>query len=243
MRSIDYLITLLMDFFRYSVILFTLLVSLIFAQSAFADELKLTKNPEYIDVTQALNSLVTAKNTQAQSENYNLEQVSKQIDELEFQKYTLETGISWGQCRNETGNVLAVYGPKSDDNDYPYENAVYFLANGQTTQNKWDCDGFYLPNDATIAPSSTTEDQIVGPVAIKVSNGNQLVVKTNFEKDLIELNISPVKVLKPGDANWFIPNVTRAVINARVANAPTVNKTESSNSDKSKVVIILKIVS
>jgi len=131
------------------------IANLVFAQPSLADKPKFLKNPDYIEVTKALNSLKTAKDTQAQVEGYTPEELQQKIDELEFQKYALETGVNWGQCRNETGKTLAVYGP---------------------------------------APDFTAA---------------------------IEFSIPPTQVLKANEANWFIPNVSQAVIEARVPNAPT----------------------
>ena len=203
--------------------------NIVIALPSLADQPKLLKNPDYIEVTKSLNDLKAAQEAQAQTENYNPEEIQKKIDELEFQKYALETGMNWGQCRNETGKTIAVYGPKPkfDDDDYedmyPYDNGLYFLADGQTTIEKWDCQGVYLPNDALIAGlGSDDQGQEVGwPVAVKVVDGTQLVIKTNSDTGAIELSNSPNNVIKPGEANWFIPNVSQTLIDTRVSNAPT----------------------
>lgn len=211
--------------FKYILILLIFLVNLVFAQPSMADKPKFAKNPDYIEVNKELNKLLTTKATQAQDENNTLEQNQNKIDELEFIKYTLESGLNWGQCRNETGKTLAVYGPMidDDDEDYSYGNALYFLADGQKTRNKWDCNGFYLPNDARIIiPSSDGQGQeLKGPAAVKISDGTNLVVKRNSEPDTVEFNIPFTKAFKAGEVNWFIPNVSQAIVNTRVPNAPT----------------------
>ena len=203
------------------------IANLVFAQPSLADKPKFLKNPDYIEVTKALNSLKTAKDTQAQVEGYTPEELQQKIDELEFQKYDLETGVNWGQCRNETGKTLAVYGPApdfdDDDYNYSYDNALYFLADGQTTKKKWDCQGVYLPSGVTAAginPEGQSQE-IAEPLAVKVVDGTQLVIKTNPQTAAIEFSIPPTQVLKANEANWFIPNVSQAVIEARVPNAPT----------------------
>jgi hypothetical protein len=123
--------------------------------------------------------LQAAKQAQSQTENYNPEEIQQKIDELEFQKYALETGVNWGQCRNETGKTIAVYGPKpdldddDDDVEYQYENGLYFLANGQTTKKKWDCNGVYLSSGVKTA-AINAEGQVQeldAPVAIKILDG------------------------------------------------------------------------
>jgi len=213
-------------------IVLVILVNLVFAQPSFADRPKFTKNPDYIEVTKALESLKTAQNTLAEGENTNPEEIQKKIDELEFKKYALETGTSWGQCANETDKTLAVYGPQPDDDevgeDYPYDTGLYFLAPGRTTKEKWDCNGIYLPNDAKLTAISSNQqgEELAGPGAIKIVNGTQLVAKTNPDTSAVELNIPATQVFKAGDLNWFIPNVTSATIDTRVANAPTAKITE-----------------
>jgi hypothetical protein len=213
-----------------------LIANLLFAQPSWADKPSFLKNPDYIEVTQGLNALKMAQETQAQTENYNPEQIQNKIDELEFQKYALETGINWGQCENATGKTLAVYGPQpkfdddDDEEDYPYANGLYFLADGQTTKNKWDCQGVYLPSDAqTTISSNGQNEELAGPAAIKVVDGTQLIVRTNADTGAIEFSIPPTQILKTGEANWFIPKVSQAVIDTRVANAPTAKKSQGNN--------------
>ncbi len=211
-----------------------LVINLAFAQPSLADKPKFLKNPDYIEVTKALNDWKAVKEAQVQTENYNPEEIQKKIDELEFQKYALETGVNWGQCRNETGKTLAVYGPKpkfdDDDFDYPYDNALYFLANGQATEEKWDCQGVYLPSGfktAAISPDGQVQE-LVDPVAARIGDGTQLVMKTNPVTGAVEFNVVPGKIFKAGEANWFIPNVSQALIDTRIPNAPTA-KSEGNN--------------
>jgi hypothetical protein len=224
-----------MRLFKSLLVALIILSSLVFAQPSLADKPKFLKNPEYIEVTKSLNSLLTAKEAQAQTEGFNTEEIQKRIDELEFQKYALETGINWGQCTNATGKTLAVYGPKpdfdDDDYEYSYDNGLYFLADGQTTNKKWDCNGVYLPSEVKIAGINPDEQgqDVVGPVAIKVADGTQVVVKTNPQTAAVEFNIPPTQFFKAGDVNWFIPNVSQEVIETRVANAPVAKKAKESN--------------
>lgn len=204
-------------------VLLVFLANLVFAQPSFADRPKFTKSPEYIEVTKALDSLLAVKDTEGQAADYNPEEIQKRIDELEFQKYTLEAGINWGQCSNETGKTIAVYGPKPDVDDYSYQNALYFLADGQTTKNKWDCDGVYIPSDirATNLSSGGQGQDLGGGIAVKIPNGTKLVMRTNPDTGAVEFNTPAIKVLKTGEVNWFIPNISQALIDTRVADAPT----------------------
>ena len=214
-----------MNIFKYLLVALVILVNIIFAQPSLADKPKFTKNPDYIEINQAINNLLSIQNTQDKVESYTPEEKQKRIDELNFQKYTLETGIDWGQCRNETGNTLAVYGPKPknlDDDDYLYDNGLYFLADGHQTKQGWDCDGIYLPTDGIttgINPDGQGQE-LSGPVAVRIADGTQLVVKITPDTPAVEFNTPLTKVFKAGEVNWFIPNVPQAVINTRVANAP-----------------------
>lgn len=218
--------------FKTLLIVLLVLVNLIFAPPTLADKPKFLKNPDYIEVTKNLNELKQAKETLAQTEGSNLEEIQQKIDQLEFQKYALETGIAWGKCVNETGKTLGVYGPipnfdDDDDDDedyYSYTNGLYFLANGQSTKDKWDCEGVYLPNDArtTVFNADGTSKETNGPIAIKIADGSQLVVTTNPNTGAIEFNVPPTKVVKAGDEEWFIPNVAQVLIDNRVPNAPGV---------------------
>lgn len=225
-----------MKLFKFLLIVLLVLVNLAFAQPSLADKPKFLKNPDYIEVTKNLKELKQAKETQSQTEGYNPEVTQRKIDELEFQKYALETGITWGKCINETGETLAVYGPipdfdDDDDDDYSYSNALYFLANGQSTKDKWDCEGVYLPNDAktTVFNADGTREAANGPIAIKIADGSQLVVKTNPNTGAVEFNVPPTKVIKAGEEKWFIPNVAQAAIDNRVPNAPGVKIADAIN--------------
>ena len=219
-----------MKLFKSLLIVLLILVNLAFAQPTLADKPKFLKNPDYIEVTKNLDELKKAKETQAQTEGSTPEEIQQKIDRLEFQKYALETGINWGKCINETGKTLAVYGSPSnfddddDDDDYSYTNALYFLANGQATKDKWDCEGVYLPNDAktTLFNADGKSEEANGPIAIKISDGSQLVVKTNPITGAFEFNVPPTKVVKADEDKWFIPNVAQILIDNRVPNAPGV---------------------
>ena len=221
-----------MRLLKYALILLMLAANIVLVKPAFADPPKYTKNPDYIEVTKTLNELMRAKQAQNQGQNYSQEEIQKRIDELQFQKYALETGTNWGQCRNESGKTVAVYGPQpdldDDDLSSQYANGLYFLADGQTTKNKWDCEGVYLPNDAKIAGIGSNKQDLGGPVAVKIADGTQLSIKTNPITGALEFNVPPAKVLKSGEANWFIPNVSQSVINGRVANAPSVKNVDRS---------------
>ncbi|MEH2055941.1 MAG: hypothetical protein V7K97_07210 [Nostoc sp.] len=217
-----------MKIWKSLLILLIIIANLAFAQPSFADRPKFSKNPDYIEVTKALNELTQTKDAQTQAEGFTPEEIQQKIDELAFQKYALETGINWGQCDNQTGNTIAVYGkrPNSEENeDAIYDNGLYFLADGQSTKNNWDCDGIYLPNDVKVANFTSNPNgqgqELTGSAALKILDGTQLVIKTNPDTAAIELNVPTVKVLNSKEANWFIPDISQALIDIRVPNAPS----------------------
>ncbi|MBH8563519.1 hypothetical protein I8748_15210 [Nostoc sp. CENA67] len=211
--------------FKYILMVAILLVNLVFAQPSLADRPEYTKNPDYKTLIQQLKTLQTVKETQSQLEGYTAEQIDQKINELELQKYAFESGIDWGQCSNQTGKTLAIYGPEPDidDDEYSSGAALYFLGENQTTENNWNCKGVYLPNDVTavaISQNGQSED-VTGGVVIKVPNGTNLVLKKNPDTGVIEFNQAGTTIVKPSETNWFIPNVSQAIVDARVTNAPT----------------------
>ncbi|MDB9510285.1 hypothetical protein PN499_03585 [Kamptonema animale CS-326] len=212
-----------MHLFKVILVLFVLLVNLAFTPPSWADPKtpKYSNNPDYIEVTQALNTLLAAKETPIETESYTREELDKKIADLEFQKYALETGINWGQCRNETSSNLAIYGPKGEKSRSSYDNALYFLGPGQTTQPYWDCEGVYIPSGAaTNLTTAAQGEDLKGAVALKIVDGSQLVVKTNPDTSALDFNVPSAKFFKSGDVNWFIPNVSQTSIDTRIPNVP-----------------------
>ncbi|MBD2198157.1 MULTISPECIES: hypothetical protein [Calothrix] len=210
---------------KYFLMLALLLVNLVIAPPSFADRPKFTKNPDYVALTKEIERLQTVKKTQSQLEGYTPEQIDKAIDELTLEKYVFESGVDWGQCTNKTGKTIAVYGPEPglDDDEYSQGAALYFLANGQTTEDRWNCKGIYLPNDVKVTALSQDgqTQEVAGGVAIKIPIGANLVLRANPDTGVLEFNQAGTKIFKSGDVNWFIPNVSQAIVDARVTNAPT----------------------
>lgn len=213
-----------MKYLKIFLVALVIFVNLLIAKPSFADPPKFTTNPDYIEVTQSLDKLLKVKNSSELPEGVTQEDIQKSIADLEFQKYALESGINWGQCRNETGKTLAIYGAKPKKSTSTFDNAIYFLADGETTNDEWDCDGIYLPGGIKVAGLSNNgkTQELANPVAVKILNGTQLVVKANPDTGAVELNVPPAKIFSAGDANWFIPNISPDAIAARIPNAPTI---------------------
>ncbi|BAZ09977.1 hypothetical protein NIES4071_17910 [Calothrix sp. NIES-4071] len=208
-----------MKLFSYLLLVLVIILNLLFAEPSFADAPKITKTPEYKELSRKLDTLQdqleAAKSGESLLGNFTVEDLQKRVDELSFQKYALEKGVNWGQCRNETGETIAVYGPKPEKSKSEYDNALYFLGSGESTGMGWDCQGIFVPNGTKIASLNTD-----GAVVIKNLKGTQLIARTNPDKDGIELNINPDKVFKSGDINWYIPNVSSKSISTRVTDVP-----------------------
>jgi hypothetical protein len=208
-----------MKIFKTALIALVILINLVIAQPSWADRPNLINSPDYIEVTQAINNLLQLKDTPDQSE-YTPEEIQQELGELKLQKYILETARNWAQCRNETGKTLAIYAhqPKKSLQG----NTLYFLGNGQITENEWDCDGVYLPigSKVTGIAADNQGQELTEPLAIKVVDGTQLVAKTNPQTGNVEFNIALAKVLKADEPNWLIPNLSQAYIDAAIPNAP-----------------------
>lgn len=199
---------------RAMFIVLLLVVNLAIAQPSLADRPKVTKTPDYIELTKALESLVAEKETQV--DNPELQQ---KIDELNLQKAVMESGVNWGQCRNETGKTLAIYGHQGESSKSTVDNELSFLADGTSTPDGWDCNGIYLPSDSKVAGIDVTQ-----PLAYKVLDGTQLVARANSETGELVLNVPPASIFKAGEKNWSIPNVSQAFIESRIPSTLTVGE-------------------
>lgn len=196
--------------FKLAIVALIFFVNLVIVPPSLADAPKVTKNPEYIELKQSLNRLLAKQ--EAQGGNSELQQ---KIDELQIQKTAMESGITWGQCRNETDKTIAVYGPSSEESESALGSELYFLASGESTPEKWDCNGLYLPSGIQVAGVDVSQ-----PLVYRVLNGTQLVANTDQDGGL-SLNAPPTQVLKAGDANWTIPNLSQAFIESRIPSTLT----------------------
>lgn len=204
-----------MKYFKIVLIALLLLVNLIVAQPSWADPVNLTKTADYTEVTQAIDNLLQTQASPDQS-SLSPEALEQQLGELKLQKYILETAKDYAQCRNETGKTLAVYAHKGKKATAP--STLYYLADGQITDDDWNCDGVYLPAGSTVVGLGATPE-LTEPLVAKVVSGTQLITKTNADGG-IEFNLNPAKVLKAGEGTLTVPNLTQATIDATAPNAP-----------------------
>ncbi len=209
-----------MKVFKIVAIISVILLNLVIAQPSWADLPKLTKTADYTEVTQTLDKLFQAKQA-PEGSGYTAEEIQQQISDLQLQKYILESARGWGQCRNETGKTLAVYAHKGKKS--AGEGTLYFLGNGQTTDNDWNCDGIYLPTGTTVAGLTSTDTQgqeLAEPLAMKIVPGTQLIAQADPETGVVKVNVPAAKIVKAGDATWSVPELSVSDIAAKTPNAP-----------------------
>ncbi|MFN6485419.1 MULTISPECIES: hypothetical protein [unclassified Nostoc] len=200
-----------MQFLKIVLVALVLMVNLVIAQPSWAGK-DFTKGADYAEVTQALNQLLTVKDTPEQA-GYTPEQFQQRLAQLQFQKNTIETARKRAQCRNETGKTLAVYANKPKKSP----TQLYFLGAGTITDDDWDCDGIYLPAGSKVVLGPNAQPQeLTEPIAVKFVDGTQSLARTNPATGAIELNVEPAKVFKAGASSWLLPTFSQADINTQI---------------------------
>ncbi|QMS88469.1 hypothetical protein HUN01_13000 [Nostoc edaphicum CCNP1411] len=200
-----------MQFIKIVLVALVLMVNLVIAQPSWAGK-DFTKGADYAEVTQALNQLLTVKDTPEQA-GYTPEQFQQRLAQLQSQKNIIETARKRAQCRNETGKTLAVYANKPKKSP----TQLYFLGTGTITDDDWDCDGIYLPAGSQVVLSPNTQPQeLTEPIAVKFVDGTQSLARTNLATGAIELNVEPAKVFKTGESGWLLPTFSQADIDTQI---------------------------
>jgi hypothetical protein len=196
------------------VVLFVnLLVNLSLSQPVWADPIA-EKSPEYAEITQTLTNLLQSK-TDPEQAGYSAANLQQKIAELQFQKYIMESSEDWGVCKNNTNKLLGVYAHKPVKPYTNNTNTLYYLAPGQETDEDWDCDGVYLPNDAKVAGLD-----LGSAGAVKIVDGARLTIDTD-PTGAIQFNLPLAGVYKVGEGTWTIPDLSQSEIDTQIANAPT----------------------
>lgn len=206
-----------MKCFQLFLVALVLFFNLIFAQPSLADRPKLDKNADYIELTQSLNDLTQAKESENYPEGLTRANVEQKITELTYQKYILETAKEpVGICDNQSGQIVAVYGKKPKKSNSTYDDIIYLLPDGEITDDNFDCDGIYIPRDTQVA-------NLVGdaPAATKIIDGSKFVITSNPETGTLQFNLPPAKVYQSDEINWEIPDLTQADLETKFPNAPT----------------------
>ncbi|ACK68325.1 conserved hypothetical protein [Rippkaea orientalis PCC 8801] len=190
------------------------IASFCLASPVLADKIA-KKSPDYPVVIENLEQLLALQGDPSQTE-YSPEELQQEIEAVKLQKYVLETSEDWGVCRNQTGKILGIYGhaPKKSSQD-----TLVYLADGEETDDSWDCEGIYLPNDIQVASLNLTAGE---PSTVKILDGTHLVVTTNPTTGELEFNLPSalLEVVPITDNNWPVPNLAQGDIDAQVPNAP-----------------------
>jgi hypothetical protein len=199
-----------MKMIRVALVAIVLLINLAIAPAAWAGK-DFTKGADYAEVTQEINQLVQFRNAPDQA-GYTPEAYQQRLNQLQQQKYVMETAEKRAQCHNQTLGTMAVYANKPKKSP----TQLYFLAPGNETDDDWDCDGFYLPagTQAVLAPGAEAQALTEG-IAVQFVDGTQSFARTNPVTGAVELNVAPAKVFKSGETTWTIPGFSQADINAQ----------------------------
>jgi len=194
---------------------FLLICSVFLASPVLADRIA-KKSPDYPSVVEALNQFLEFQANPKQSE-YSTVEIAEKINNLKLQKYVLETSEDWGICQNKTDKTLAVYG---HDPKKPLQNTLFYLAKGQETDDNWDCEGIYIPNDVQVNSLNLIAAE---PSALRIIDGTTLTATTNPTTGELVVNVPSglLNVIPFGDINWSIPDLSQADIDAQIPNAPT----------------------
>lgn len=193
--------------FKIALVALIFVVNLAIAQPSLADRPKVSKNSDYIQVTKTLNGLLALQETQDITP-----ELQQQIDELTLQKAAIKSGVTWGQCSNNTGNTIGIFGLPTEDSKTG-DNSLYFLADGETTPEGWDCQGIYLPSGINVAGIEST------PAVFKILDGTRLVARRNSDTSAIEFNVPPLKSSQENELT--IPNVSQPFIESRIPSTLT----------------------
>ena len=116
----------------------------------------------------------------------------------------------WGQCTNETGEILLVYGPKHPQDRSIFDNSPYVLPPGDTTPERWDCDGFFVPSDRTLKRRGRLQS---GQLAVKFWNFRHFTVRCEAHTYACSWHNG---VLEPSQINWAIPNISFVELHRRL---------------------------
>jgi hypothetical protein len=201
-----------MKFLKTLLLISVLLLNVLVVRPAWADAGKFITTPEYTEVTQAIADLTNPEKTT----DLSAEAIQQKLADLRFQKYILETAESRSTCTNQTGKTLGIYAKTKKSTAAP---TLYYLADGETTDDDVECVGIYLPGTSKIT-SGTAIQELTDAVAIKVVPGTQLITSANPDTGVVELNVPASGAFKATEINWEIPASTQIEIDAQTPNAP-----------------------
>ena len=205
-----------MKLIKITLVALALLLNLLTVQPAFADRGKFMKSPDYTEVTQAITDLLQAKDNP--DSGISDAELQQRMAGLQLQRYILETSDDRATCTNSTGKNLGVYlkPKKAPATQLP---TLYYLGAGRTTDDDFTCTGIYLPagTQAVFSPLLAAEE-LAAPIALKIVEGTQFTATAN-PQGVLAFN-APAQIIQAGTANWSIPTLAQADIDAQRPNVP-----------------------
>ena len=199
-----------MKFLKIALVAIVLMFNLAIAPAAWAGK-DFTKGTDYAEVTQAITQLLQYKDTPERA-GYTPEVYQQRLNQLQQQKYVMETATKRAQCHNQTPGTVGVYVNKPKKSP----TQLYFLAAGHETDDDWDCDGFYLPAGTQVVLAPGDEAQMLGePIAVQFVDGTQSFARINPLTGAVEFNVTPAKVFKSSETAWTMPGFSQAQVNAQ----------------------------
>lgn len=169
------------------------LAILLIASPALADRIA-KRSPDYPVVVENLNALLSVQ-ADPQQKEYTPEELKQIISDLQFQKYVLETSEDWGVCRNETGKNLAIYArnPKK-----AIPSTLFYIGNGEETDDNWDCEAVYIPNDVNVASLALPAGQ---PSVVRIVDGTNLTISSNPDTGELLLDAPSALINRNSECN------------------------------------------
>lgn len=103
---------------------------------------------------------------------------------------------------NSTTENIIVYGPKRATDSGNYDKSWYILHPGETTPDKWEFEGIFVPKDRKLEQENN--HSIQGPVAVRYPVSKSVTITQNGDQYL-ENGEHNVGVFRQTEINWPVP--------------------------------------
>lgn len=103
---------------------------------------------------------------------------------------------------NSTTENIIVYGPKRATDSGNYDKSWYILHPGETTPDKWEFEGIFVPKDRKFEQENNYSIQ--GPVAVRYPVSKSVTITQNGDQYL-ENGEHNVGVFRQTEINWPVP--------------------------------------
>lgn len=104
---------------------------------------------------------------------------------------------------NSTAENIIVYGPKRATDGGNYDKSWYVLHPGETTPDRWEFEGVFVPKDRKLEQGNT--QPIQGPVAVKYPVSKSVTITQNGDQYL-ESGEHNIGVFNQAQINWPVPD-------------------------------------